>query len=172
MGAPLEEVREKLAAIVDRLDGVLGEHAAPLLMEAKRQLSACACRIAVIGQVKVGKSTFTNALMRRPGLLPTHINPWTAVVCSLHVRRSPAPPEHAAVFQLFSAEEWKQLAEGGGHLRQLTERLQMVRGPLTAAAETIAELDSVFARARFAKWRERLPRPQPNAKIFGGEVSW
>src|SRR6202521_4822221 len=36
-------------------------------------------------------------------------------------------------------------------LRELTERLQTVRGPLTAAAETIAELDSVFARARFAR---------------------
>src|SRR5260221_950786 len=36
-------------------------------------------------------------------------------------------------------------------LRELTERLQMLRGPLTAAADTIAELDSVFARARFAR---------------------
>jgi DNA mismatch repair protein MutS2 len=36
-------------------------------------------------------------------------------------------------------------------LRELTERLQMVRGPLLAAAETIAELDGVFARGRFAR---------------------
>ena len=36
-------------------------------------------------------------------------------------------------------------------LRELTERLQMVQGPLLAAADTIAELDSVFARARFAR---------------------
>src|SRR5712672_764228 len=36
-------------------------------------------------------------------------------------------------------------------LRELTEKLQMIRGPLLAAAETIAELDSVFARARFAR---------------------
>jgi DNA mismatch repair protein MutS2 len=36
-------------------------------------------------------------------------------------------------------------------LRELTERLQAVRGPLQAAAATIAELDSVFARARFAR---------------------
>jgi DNA mismatch repair protein MutS2 len=36
-------------------------------------------------------------------------------------------------------------------LRELTERLQILRGPLIAAAETIAELDSVFARARFAR---------------------
>jgi tRNA U34 5-carboxymethylaminomethyl modifying GTPase MnmE/TrmE len=123
VGAPLEEMRERLVAIVDRLDGMLGEHAAPLLVEAKRQLKVRTCRVAVIGQVKAGKSTFINALLGRPGLLPTHINPWTAVVCSLHLRKSPTPPEHAAVFQLFSAEEWKELAEGGGHLRELTERL-------------------------------------------------
>jgi DNA mismatch repair protein MutS2 len=36
-------------------------------------------------------------------------------------------------------------------LRELTERLQRVHEPLVLAAETIAELDSVFARARFAQ---------------------
>ncbi len=36
-------------------------------------------------------------------------------------------------------------------LQSLTERLQAMRTPLLAAAETIAELDSAFARARFAQ---------------------
>src|SRR5713226_3415938 len=36
-------------------------------------------------------------------------------------------------------------------LRELTEKLQMMRGPLLAAAGTIAQLDSIFARARFAR---------------------
>ncbi len=36
-------------------------------------------------------------------------------------------------------------------LRDLTERLQRLREPLVLAADTIAELDSVFARARFAQ---------------------
>ncbi len=36
-------------------------------------------------------------------------------------------------------------------LRELTEKLQVIRGPLFAAAETIAELDSAFSRARFAQ---------------------
>src|SRR6202045_3562608 len=36
-------------------------------------------------------------------------------------------------------------------LRELTEKLQLIRGPLLAATGTIAELDSVFARARFAR---------------------
>ena len=36
-------------------------------------------------------------------------------------------------------------------LQSLTQRLQAMRTPLLAAAETIAELDSAFARARFAQ---------------------
>jgi len=44
-----------------------------------------------------------------------------------------------------------EAAEIARILRELTERLQLLRGPLAAAAETIAQLDSVFARARFAR---------------------
>ena len=44
-----------------------------------------------------------------------------------------------------------EAAEIGRILQELTGRLQLLRGPLAAAAETIAELDSVFARARFAR---------------------
>ena len=36
-------------------------------------------------------------------------------------------------------------------LRELTDKLQAVRGPLQAAAGTMAELDGVFSRARFAR---------------------
>src|SRR6266702_3740521 len=44
-----------------------------------------------------------------------------------------------------------EAAEIARILRELTERLQAFRGPLESAAATIAELDSVFARARFAR---------------------
>src|SRR5437763_741655 len=47
------------------------------------------------------------------------------------------------------AEE--EAAEIARILRELTEKLQAIRGPLEAAAAAIAELDSVFARARFAR---------------------
>jgi hypothetical protein len=112
----------RLSALLSDLDGMLGEHATPLLQEARRQLEERACRIAVIGQIKAGKTTFINTLIGQPGLLPTDINPWTAVVSALHFRDG-RKPEHAAVFQLFSVDEWKQIAKGGGRLRELTERL-------------------------------------------------
>ena len=44
-----------------------------------------------------------------------------------------------------------EAAETARILRELTERLRAFRGPLESAAATIAELDSVFARARFAR---------------------
>ncbi len=44
-----------------------------------------------------------------------------------------------------------EAAEIARILRELTEKLQAIRGPLATAAETIAEIDSVFARARFAR---------------------
>jgi signal recognition particle receptor subunit beta len=123
IGAPLEIVRASLLRLLGRLGGLLGEHAAPLMEVARRQLEERTCRIAVIGQIKAGKSTFVNALARRPGLLPTDINPWTVVTTALHFRNGATPPEHAAVFHLFSVDEWRELGDGAGRLRELTERL-------------------------------------------------
>ena len=123
IGGQLEYARVRLldmaASLAPRLDGL----AQPLLIESKKVLERRTCRIAVIGQIKAGKSTFINALAGRPGLLPADINPWTAVVTLLQFRNSPNQPAPAARFQLFSASEWNNLAEGAGRLRELTEKL-------------------------------------------------
>ncbi len=123
IGVPLEHVRSRMAEIAGRLEPILDTHALPIITEARRVLREQTCRVAVIGQIKAGKSSFINALMQRPELLPTDINPWTAVVTSLHFRNDGPPPAYAAEFELFSREEWQRLAEGGGRLRELTERL-------------------------------------------------
>ncbi len=85
-----------------------------------RVLARLTCRIAVIGQVKAGKSTFINGLVRIPGLLPTDVNPWTTAVTHLHFARADAPPNVAAEFTFFDSNEWERLARGGGHIRELT----------------------------------------------------
>jgi hypothetical protein len=123
IGALLEEVRDRLLSFGDELGKHVDEPAVPLLLETQKQLREMACRIAIIGQVKAGKSTFVNALVESPGLLPSDINPSTVVVTTLNFRNSTRAPEHAAVFQFFSSDEWNDLAEGGGNLRRLTERL-------------------------------------------------
>jgi Dynamin family len=88
-----------------------------------RMLDRLTCRIGVIGQVKAGKSSLVNALMGKPGLLPTDVNPWTTAVTRIHFGRADAPADVAAEFSFFERNEWEQLANGGGQLRELTQSL-------------------------------------------------
>ena len=145
IGRRLENVRARLldftAGLAPQLDGL----AQPLLEESRRLLERRSCRIAVIGQIKAGKSTFINAMAGRPGLLPADINPWTAVVTLLHFRDASAPPIPAAVFQFFSETEWNNLAEGSGRLRELTRQL-------------IPDFEPNLLKAQFGMMRARAER--------------
>jgi signal recognition particle receptor subunit beta len=62
------------------------------------------CRIAFIGQVKAGKSSLINALLEKPDLLPTDVNPSTAVVTKVHLGQRRL--ENSSVFNFFSEAEW------------------------------------------------------------------
>ncbi len=95
---------------------------ATIVEEASRALQSQTCRIAVVGQIKAGKSSFISALADRPHLLPSDVNPWTTVVTSLHFSGDEAASDNA-VFTFFGPGEWRRIAEGGGLLRELTERL-------------------------------------------------
>src|SRR5437660_12312316 len=86
-------------------------------------LADLVCSTAFIGQVKACKMSFVNALIRLPGLLPADVNPWTTAVTKLHFNCSNAPEGVAAAFKFFDHDEWKKIAEGGGRVRELTERL-------------------------------------------------
>jgi hypothetical protein len=122
MGEPLERVRRQLIEMGgDLVRAVDPTHAAPV-QQALAYLDSLACRVAVIGQVKAGKSLFISSLVGRPNLLPSDVNPWTTVVTNLHFYRS-VPPVESAVFTLFDNGEWGRIAESGGMLRELTERL-------------------------------------------------
>ena len=51
-------------------------------------------------------------------------------------------------------------------LRELTEKLQTIRGPLLTAVETIADLDSAFSRARFAQeFDATIPEFSENSEL-------
>jgi Dynamin family len=95
----------------------------PFVDDTLRMLDRLTCRIGVIGQVKAGKSSLVNALMGKPGLLPTDVNPWTTAVTRLHFGHADAPVDVAAEFTFFEPNEWEQLANGGGQLRELTQSL-------------------------------------------------
>jgi hypothetical protein len=123
IGAELDAMRRELVACGRELQAARPFRGGSFVDDMLRLLAKLTCRIAIIGQVKAGKSTFINGLVRSPGLLPTDVNPWTTAVTHLHFARADAPPNVAAEFTFFDSNEWERLARGGGHLRELTERL-------------------------------------------------
>ncbi|HSF96135.1 MAG TPA: dynamin family protein [Thermohalobaculum sp.] len=79
-------------------------------------------RIAVVGQIKAGKSSFINALAGEPGFLPTDVNPWTAAVTNLHYENLDHPAGRG-VFNFFTETEWLRLIEGETDALQIAEEL-------------------------------------------------
>lgn len=122
IGARLEGVRRQLLTCGDVLAGLVEPAARPLVADALHSLRQLECRVAVVGQIKSGKSSFINALVRNPRFLPTSVTPWTTAVTSLHFGQTP-PGGYAAVFTFIQRAEWEQLADGGGPIRELTQRL-------------------------------------------------
>lgn len=122
IGARLEGLRQQLLSCGDVLAGLVEPSSRPLIADALHNLRQLECRIAVVGQIKSGKSSFINALIRNPRFLPTSVTPWTTAVTNLHFGQ-PSPGGYAAVFTFLQRTEWDQLAEGGGKIRELTERL-------------------------------------------------
>ena len=117
IGALPARLREQLIR-----SGNLLRAGAGIVVDALRLLESQVCRVAVIGQIKAGKSSFINAFVQQTDLLPTDVNPSTTAVTRLHFCTQ-QEPENSAVFQFFGAQEWERLANGGGKLRELTERL-------------------------------------------------
>jgi len=123
IGSTLEALRRELMACGQALQGTAPFQGRAFFADTLDALAQLTCRIAVIGQVKAGKSSLINALIGIPGLLPTDINPWTTAVTHLHFGNADAPADIAAQFMFFAPDEWEHLAHGGGRIRELTQRL-------------------------------------------------
>jgi hypothetical protein len=123
IGSTLEALRRELIACGQALQGTAPFQGRAFFKDTLDALAQLTCRIAVIGQVKAGKSSLINALIGIPGLLPTDINPWTTAVTHLHFGSADAPAGVAAQFMFFAPDEWERLAHGGGRIRELTQRL-------------------------------------------------
>jgi hypothetical protein len=110
----LEVFRRELAACGREMLSPVPLRGVPLIEDSLRLLDRVARRIAVVGQVKAGKSSFVNALVQRPGLLPTDVNPWTTAIPHLHFGRADTPANVAVEFTFFNPDEWGQLVYGEG----------------------------------------------------------
>ena len=104
--ASVEEIRACGTRLLRMVGSPLSDHIRTLVDELDRM----APRIAVVGQIKAGKSSFINALTGRTDFLPTHANPWTAVPTKLYFG-APDQPQKGAVFEFFSQKEWNRLSQ-------------------------------------------------------------
>src|SRR5262249_4391344 len=84
IGMELRNLIDALTGLSRDVESICDEETAAQIRESMAHINAISCRVAVVGQVKAGKSSFLNALMQRGDLLPTHVNPWTAVATRLH----------------------------------------------------------------------------------------
>src|SRR5262245_53898583 len=124
IGAAIEARRIELLRCGQELDSILKEpRTNAFVAEQVHRLQQQTCKIAIIGQVKAGKSSFINAFVGKPNLLPTDVNPWTTAVTYLHFAKRDTPLEVAAEFTFFDRDEWQHLVDGGGQVRELTRRL-------------------------------------------------
>ena len=117
--------RQELDFFRDTLDDLerISDRAGRPAFEALRdRLDHWAAKVAVIGQVKAGKSTFVNALLFQHDFLPSDVNPWTSVVTNVRINLA-GDPASGARFEFFDETDWEEIVNGGSRIRELTEQL-------------------------------------------------
>ena len=114
----LDFLREKLGTLEKMVDRSNRDDYRALV----DRLDAWAAKIAVIGQVKAGKSTFLNAFLGQHDFLPSDINPWTSVITNMRIN-IPGDPETGATFHFFDENDWNEIIDGTGQIRKMAEQL-------------------------------------------------
>ncbi len=140
-GALLSEIAHEIEACADALCSDLKGPLAGMLRAMIAEMREQVCRIAVIGQVKAGKSSFINALAGKPTMLPTDVNPWTAVVTKVHFGEPGA--REGAYFEFFTEDEWRHMT-GGGRIREMASSL----APALDSADIHKQLNELENRAK------------------------
>ena len=117
--------RQELDFLRKSLDGIEGFVARDQrqgFRDLRERLDDWAAKVAVIGQVKAGKSTFLNAMLHQHDFLPSDVNPWTSVVTNIRINM-PKDPVSGARFEFFDEKDWDEIVQGGSKIRKLTEQL-------------------------------------------------
>ncbi len=117
--------RQELDFLRDTLDTIVktvGRENRQAFHELRHRLDGWAARVAVIGQVKAGKSTFLNAFLHNHDFLPSDVNPWTSVVTNIRINL-PNDPVSGGNFEFFAERDWNEIVSGESKIRKLTEQL-------------------------------------------------
>ncbi|MCE6951386.1 dynamin family protein [Cereibacter sphaeroides] len=111
-----------LRSVVEAIETAAGRESREPFSRIRACLDAWTARVAVIGQVKAGKSSFLNAFIGQIGLLPSDVNPWTSVVTNLRINVPSDPPEGAS-FRFFDESSWDEIVNGDPRVRRLAEEM-------------------------------------------------
>ncbi|WP_238367455.1 dynamin family protein [Mesobacterium pallidum] len=107
---------------LDNLEKAAGRDKRDIFRGLRRRLDGWAAKVAVIGQVKAGKSTFLNAFLYNHDFLPSDVNPWTSVVTNIRINL-PQDPISGGSFEFFAERDWDEIVSGESKIRKLTEQL-------------------------------------------------
>ncbi|WP_095590643.1 dynamin family protein [Actibacterium ureilyticum] len=129
---------------LENLEKFAGRDTRQNFRDLRERLDNWAARVAVIGQVKAGKSTFLNAFLHQHDFLPSDVNPWTSVVTNIRIN-VPTDPISGARFEFFDDSDWEEIVNGGSKIRKLTEQL-------------LPGFDTEVLRQQSAEMRDRAER--------------
>lgn len=113
---------DALRGILATIEDAAGRDAREPFTRLRNRLDGWTARVAVIGQVKAGKSSFLNAFIGQLGLLPSDVNPWTSVVTNLRIN-VPGDPVAGASFRFFDETSWDEIVNGDPRVRELAQEL-------------------------------------------------
>lgn len=151
--------REYLGDLLGRLREAVALLSHDRVLALIEELDNLSIGVSLIGQVKAGKTALTNALIGKPEMLPSDVNPWTSVVTSVHIN-TPKPAGKAAVFNFFTTQEWLNMVEVGGTL-----------GETAARSGFDEEMDEMHAQIREMQQRTELRLGHNFALLMGGSIA-
>lgn len=111
-----------LRRIVTDIEEAAGRESREPFARLRNRLDGWTARVAVIGQVKAGKSSFLNSFIGQLGLLPSDVNPWTSVVTNLRINQR-GDPALGASFRFFDEASWDEIVHGDPKVRRMAEEM-------------------------------------------------
>ncbi len=155
-----DQNREYLHSVLCRLRETVALLSHDRVVALINELDNFSIDVSLIGQVKAGKTALTNALIGKPEMLPSDVNPWTSVVTSVHIN-TPKPAGKTAVFNFFTTQEWLNMVETGGTLGEIASRSGFTD-----------EVEEMQAQIREMQQRTELRLGHNFSMLMGGKHSF